>query len=360
MKKKTVWLGTAVFFMVSLLSAGSALPQAQKPIVLTFNHFLPPVGLMPDEYRKWGDMLEKRSNGRLQIKWYWSNSLFSMTQALQSVAADVADFGVASGAYFPTQLPTVLLLEHAYNASDLWAGTKAQTQIFQKFPFMEEEFKKNGVIRACPYASGTFQWFMKDNWNSSADFKGKVGRTMGGGRALWYQMMGLKPVFMAITEVYEAMSRGALWGFENTLNLANDLKQYEVINNLVLLNSGVVMSSYTIMNKKKFDSLPKDLQKIILDTGVDWAENSLARALIEKEKGIVQEWIEKRGIKVVKPKREDLAYMKKVGHEAALDLAKKQDVRLGTPGRTEKVLQALWEIVDKDEQRVAEKGYPWQ
>jgi TRAP-type C4-dicarboxylate transport system substrate-binding protein len=106
---------------------GIAWPQDQKPIELTFNHFVPSVGVMGDQYKKWGEMLEKRSNGRLKIKWFWSDSLFSMKEVLPSVAAGVADFGVGSGAYFPNQLPTIMTLEHAYNASDLWAGTRAQT-----------------------------------------------------------------------------------------------------------------------------------------------------------------------------------------------------------------------------------------
>jgi TRAP-type C4-dicarboxylate transport system substrate-binding protein len=121
-----------------------------------------------------------------------------------------------------------------------------------------------------------------------------------------------------------------------------------------------VMSSYTIMNLKKFQSLPPDLQKILIDTGVDWAENSLAKALYQKEQGIQQEWISKRGIKVVKPKADDLAYIKKTGRDAALELAKKQDVRMGTPGKTEKVLQTLWEFVDQEESIVATKGHPWK
>jgi TRAP-type C4-dicarboxylate transport system substrate-binding protein len=360
MKRQMVCLGMAVFFALSLLWAGNAPAQAPKPIELTFNHFLPSVGLMTDEYKKWGDMVEKRSNGRLKIKWFWSNSLFSMTEALPSVAAGVADFGVASGAYFPTQLPTVLALEHAYNSSDVYVGIKAQTMLFKQFPDMEKEFERNGVLRAAPYGSGTFQFYLKGTWASSADFKGKVGRTMGGGRAVWYEKMGLKPVFMAITDVYEAVERGALWGFENTLNLSNDLKLYEVINTLVPLNSGTVMSSYTIMNLKKFQSLPPDLQKILIDTGVDWAENSLAKALYEKEQGIQQDWITKRGIKVVKPQADDLAYIKKTGRDAALELAKKQDVRMGTPGKTENVLQTLWKFADQEEQIVATKGHPWK
>jgi len=200
---------------------------------------------------------------------------------------------------------------------------------------------------------------MKEKWNSPEDFKGKVGRTMGGGRATWYEKMGLKPVFMAITEVYEAMARGALWGFENTLNLANDLKQYEVVKTLVFLNSGTVMSSYTIMNLKKFNSLsPKD-QQIILDVGVEWGENMIARAIHEKETTLVEEW-KKKGVSVVYPTAKDLAYMKKLAREGATDLAKKQDEKMGTPGRTVKVLEALWSDVDKLEAEVAQKGHPWK
>ena len=360
MKRQMVCLAITVVFALSLLWAGNALAQAPKPIELTFNHFVPAVGLMGDQYKKWGEMLEQRSNGRLKIKWFWSNSLFSMTQALPSVASGVADFGVGSGAYFPTQLPTILALEHAYNSSDVYAGIKAQNQLFKRIPDLDKECESNGVKRVCAYGSGTFQWFLKGNWASSADFKGKVGRTMGGGRAVWFEKLGLKPVFMAITEVYEAMERGALGGFENTLNLSNDLKLYEVINTLVLVNSGTVMSSLTFMNLNKFNSLPPDLQKIILDTGVDWSENSLGRALAEREKAIAQEWKDKRGIKVVIPKADDLAFMKKTARDAALDLAKKQDTRMGTPGKTEKILHTLWGIVDQDERTIAEKGYPWK
>jgi len=113
------------------------------------------------------------------------------------------------------------------------------------------------------------------------------------------------------------------------------------------------------MNLKKFKSLSPDLQKIIVDVGVEWAENSLARALYEKESTILPAW-SKKGIKVVKLRADDLAYIKKTARDAALDLAKKQDVRMGTPGKTERVLRGLWEFVDKEEEIVATKGHPWK
>jgi TRAP-type C4-dicarboxylate transport system substrate-binding protein len=342
-----------------IFSASNALPQTPKPIELTFNHFAPSVGLMAEEYKKWGDLIEKRTEGRIKIKWYWSGSLFSMTEALPSVAAGVADFACTSAPFYPTQLPTIFTLEHAYNSSNLWAGMRAQTLVYKKYPHMEREWENSGVKRVAPYTTGTFQWFLKGKWNSPEDFKGKVGRTMGGGRALWYEKMGMKPLFMSITDVYEAVGRGAIWGLENTLSLSNDLKLYEAIDTMVMVNSGTVMSASTIMNLKRFNSLsPKD-QKILIDTGVEWGENMMARAVYEKEAILVEEW-KKRGISVVYPTAKDLANMKKIGRDAAMDFAKKQDEKNNTPGRTVSVLGTLWDDVDKLEAEVAQKGYPWK
>ena len=361
MGRKMMFWGVAIFWAMSLLIMGSAVPASAKTVELTFQNFLPSVGLMSDEYRKWGELVEKRTEGRVKIKWFWSNALFSMTEVLQSVDKGVADFGIASGAYFPTQLPTIMVFEHAYNASDLWVGMRATGNLFHKrMPELQKEYEASGVKWVCPYTSGTFQWFLKGDWTGPESFKGKVGRTMGGARATWFQKLGLKPVFLAITDVYEAVERGTVWGFENTLNLANDLKQYEVLNNLVVLKSGVVMSSGTVMNLKKFNSLSKKDQKAIMDVGVEWGENMMARRIYEREKDLVKEWKEKRGINIIYPTEKQIAEMKKLGREAAMDLAIAQDKKLGPKGKVVKTLEALWDEVAKAEKELKDKGYPWK
>ena len=361
LRKKVIGAGIAIVFAAALLAGGLVFPKPAKAVEFTFQHFLPPVGLMSDEYRKWGDLVEKKTEGRVKIKWFWSNALFSMTESLQSVAQGVADFGIGSGAYFPTQLPTIMVFEHAYNAQDLWVGMRATSNLMLKrMPELNKEYEANGVKWVCPYTSGTFQWFLKGDWKGPESFKGKVGRTMGGARATFYKMLGMKPVFLAITDVYEAVERGTVWGFENTLNLANDLKQYEVVNNLVTMRSGVVMSSSTFMNLKKFNSLSKKDQKAILDAGVEWGENMMARRIYNREKELVQEWKNKRGIHIINPTKEQNAYMKSLGRKAAMELAKAQDKRLGPKVHVVKALETLWDEVSKAEKIVATKGYPWK
>jgi TRAP-type C4-dicarboxylate transport system substrate-binding protein len=303
-------------------------------------------------------MIEKNTGGRVKIKFYWANALMSPKETLPGIASGVADIGIASGAYDPAKLPGMQILEHAYNASDIWVGVRATNRLFQTMPVLQQQLNRNGVTWVAPYTSGTFQFFLKDKWNSPADFKGKVVRSMGGARALWYEKLGAKPVFIQVNEIFEVMERGTIWGMENTLSLADNLKHYEIVKTLVVLNSGVVMSNACAMNLKKFNSLPKDIQKIIVDTGADWGENYLARAIAETEQAIVEAW-EKKGIKVVKPSAQDLAMMKKAGREAATELAEKEDQKLKTPGQVAGILKALWTEVDKAEKELADKGYPW-
>ena len=358
-RRRFLWVGLIVCFSMTVLTFGSSTAAPPKPIELTFNHFTPPVGIMAENYKTWASMIEERTGGRVKIKFYWSSALFGMKEVLKSIAGGIADIGFMHGAYEPSAAPLGLILDTTYNADDLWGGPRAHSRLYETVPELKNEYLKNGVQWIAPYTSGTFQWFMRDKWTGSDDFKGKVGRIMGGARTLWYDKLGMKGVFLPVNEIYEATERGTIWGFENTLNLANDLKHQEVIKTVVLLNSGVVMGTYTIMNKKKFDSLPKDVQKIILATGKEWGENLVCRTIYEKEQRIIGEWA-KMGITAAKPSPDDLKKMKKIAKEANLEFAKQQDVKRKTPGQSVKILETLWKEVEKAEAELAQKGLPWK
>lgn len=356
--KKLFLLGIA-FFLISNISTGNGLLAAsEKPVVLTYTHFIPSVGLMGDLWKKWAALIEERTGGRVKIKFFWSLSLMQQTEVLQGVSQGIADIGIISGGYFPTQLPKIMILEHAYNASDVWVGARATWRLYQSIPDLQDELAKSNLINIAPYASGVFQLFTKDAWSGSESMRGRTIRTMGGPRATWYTNLGAKPVFMQVNDCYEAIERGVLWGFENTLNLANDLKQYEVVKTLVLVNSGIVGSTTNGMNLKKFKSLPQDIQKIIMDVGTYWGDNILARGIYEREKNIIEEW-KKKGITIARPSSQDIAKMKKVARDAAMELAIKQDERYKTAGQTVKILKTFYSEVDKAERELAEKGYPW-
>jgi TRAP-type C4-dicarboxylate transport system substrate-binding protein len=191
MRTRKVFLGTAVLLAISCFFVSSL---SAAPVELVFNHFVPSVGIIGEQYQKLGSMIEKNTGGRVKIKFYWANALMSPKETLPGIASGVADIGIASGAYDPAKLPGMQILEHAYNASDIWVGVRATNRLFQTMPVLQQQLNRNGVTWVAPYTSGTFQFFLKDKWNSPADFKGKVVRSMGGARALWYEKLGAKPL----------------------------------------------------------------------------------------------------------------------------------------------------------------------
>ena len=72
MVRKMIFWSVAVFWGLNFLNMGSAVPASAQTMELTFQTSMPPAGLMSDVYRKWGELIEKRTEGRVKIKWIWS------------------------------------------------------------------------------------------------------------------------------------------------------------------------------------------------------------------------------------------------------------------------------------------------
>lgn len=332
-----------------------------QPIKLTFQIHVAPTTNAGKAYTEYGRMIEERTQGKVTIEFFWSNSLFALNEALRATADGIADMALVSGGYFPGELPITGTFEHAFNASDLWVGQRATSRLQLESKALQQEYERNGVKWVAPFTSGTFQFFLPkaSSWSTNSDFSGRSIRTSGGARAEWQKALGAEPIFMAITEVYEAAERGVIWGFENTLGLADDLKHNEIVGSVIHVNSGVVMGAATIMDLDRWNSLPEPIQKIILDTGIEWGETVQARSIIEAERSIQEKW-EAQGIRFIAPSAEDLDQMRKLGREVASNAAVAADARAGSDNAARETLEELWRKVDEAEAERQANGYPWE
>lgn len=356
----------AAALTVTVLAGGVAIAddmttaiEKLDPIELTFGIFVPPTSILGQTYSEYGKMLEERSQGKITLRYFWSGSLFSLPEALQSVGDGIADMGLMSAGYTPADMPVTSLLEHAYNASDIWVGQRATGRLHAQSEVLQEEFKRNRVKWVAPYASGTYQFFFGKGtqWNSVEDFKGRTLRTTGGTRSPWHSLLGAEPIFMSVNEIYEAADRGVIWGFENTLSLADDLKQGEVVGTLLKLDSGVVMGASTVMNLDKWNSFSPEIQKLIIDTGIEWAETVQAKALIEQEQSIVEDWTSKGIIIMTPDERSDLEF-RRLALESADDAAAEVDKTLGSTAGSQ-TLADLRALVDEANLELKNNGHPW-
>lgn len=104
-----------------------------------------------------------------------------------------------------------------------------------------------------------------------------------------YRAFGANPTAMAYTEVYNGLQQGVVEGQENPFANIYSMRFYEVQKYLTL--TGHAYHTYAaIMNKKAWQSLPPDLQKVVkaaFDTGRDYA-----RELTEKEDARIRKEIE--------------------------------------------------------------------
>src|SRR5690625_1556313 len=102
-----------------------------------------------------------------------------------------------------------------------------------------------------------------------------------------YRAYGANPTAMAFTEVYNGLQQGVVEGQENPLANIYTMKFHEV--QKYLTNTNHTYHTYAaVMNKAAWDSLPEDLQQVMLDAfevGRDFARE----ATIEDEVRFIDE-----------------------------------------------------------------------
>jgi len=113
------------------------------------------------------------------------------------------------------------------------------------------------------------------------------------GRAL-----GASPTPMAFTEVYTALSTGAVDGQDNPLPTVVDAKFYEVTNQIVL-TSHLVDLNYLAMAKSTWDSLTEE-QQATVQAAADAAAESARQKQLELEAGLV-EFLREQGLAIYEP-----------------------------------------------------------
>ena len=110
--------------------------------------------------------------------------------------------------------------------------------------------------------------------------------------------LGAAPTPMAFSEVYTALSTGAVDGQDNPLPTVVDAKFYEVTKQIVL-TSHLVDLNYIAIGKGVWDGMSPD-QQASVQKAADAAAESGRKKQLEKEDSLVA-FLEKQGVAVYKP-----------------------------------------------------------
>ena len=247
-------------------------------------------------FEKWGEILEKRSNGRIKVKHFPAGQLGNYTQLIegnrlgtiqataggpdteQSLAPEIAITGLG------------FIFKDEAHVDSILQGTIGKE--------ISEIARKKTGVEFVAYGEVGFRHLLANRPIANlAELKGLKLRVPE--LKLWvdfWKALGANPTPLAYAEQYNALSTGVIDGLEADFFSIDGFKWYEKAKYLTLTYHWFLPKAIRV-NAKWLDGLPDDLQKIVRDTAKEvFAEQ---RRISRAKTANALEVLEGHGVKVL-------------------------------------------------------------
>jgi len=293
---KLVGLAIIALFIGSLLPASSM----AAPIKLNYANF-PPAPTFPCvQMERWKKEVEKRTGGKVAIKTFPGGTLLGAKNMMDGVIAGTADIGCLCMAYQPGRFLVTNATALPVGFPNATVASLALWDIYNKYK--PKAFAKVKVLTMFTCAPANI--YAKKPVKNLEDLKGLELRASGGvAQAL--KALGATPVGMPQSATPEALQKGVVQGAASSLETLMDFKYAEICKYVTIFN-GPVYPFAVVMNVDKWNSLPKDVQKVMDGMGVEqafWTGNYM-----DKHVNKSVEWSKKNhNIEITKLTKKELA-----------------------------------------------------
>jgi TRAP-type C4-dicarboxylate transport system substrate-binding protein len=309
----------------------------EKVYKLKYSDWGPPFIDLGVRAKEWIQVLYERSGGRLEVAGFWSESLLKRPDTIRGCEAGLADIvlyvlGAVPGVHkinrvidLPgTGMPGQTAMRDIYNA------------LYAKYPEFEEEYGDTFPIfmRGLPaeHIHTTGKFHLVKTPEDLAGLKTYANQ-------LWSDQLaskGASVINPTVMDMYMSLDTNLIqgmfvhWLFTYSFGLTELFKYHAVCG-----ESGTGMQTFGyIMNRESFENLPPDLQKIFIDTQLEWSQISLdeddpatlaAGEALAKELGnevyYMTEEEQQQWVDFAKPIHEQwIADMEKEGYSNARDI----------------------------------------
>jgi tripartite ATP-independent transporter DctP family solute receptor len=278
MQLSRVALLVAVAAIASAIVASDATSQTR----LRFGHDQP-VGSMYDEgHQALKKIVADKSGNKIQIDIFPAAQLGSEVAMIEGVRIGSIDGAVIHVANASTVIPELSLFSVSYLFKD---GNHFEAVVNDpKFKQRIESLvadKKLGLKVIGYYSAGVRNVYTRKGPASTPEeLKGTKIRVMNNPiEAKIWSTIGTIPTPMNFGEVYQSLQTGVLDAAENGLAVIESNRHYEAAKTIILTEHQRSLS-LLFFNERKFNSLPADQQKALLEAG---AEASIAQRKRDNE-----------------------------------------------------------------------------
>jgi TRAP-type C4-dicarboxylate transport system substrate-binding protein len=239
------------------------LPAAAKTIELRFaTAFSPKHTMQKMVFEPWAKNISELTNGRVKVKFFPGGALGKAKDLYAVVENGIADIIYTIHDYTPGRFPLTNVFELPFMGESATDFAKAMWLIYEKFPEFQKEYRAVKVLALWCHPPGSFFTTQKP-FRKTVDLKGMKIRTSSPFVTKALKKFGAAPVSMPVTEIYTALERGVVDGTVLPYEAIWVFKMADLVKYATEKTKFYTMTKTVMMNKKKWESLPKDIQKIL-------------------------------------------------------------------------------------------------
>jgi TRAP-type C4-dicarboxylate transport system substrate-binding protein len=269
----------------------------------------PTINAAPDQFaREYGALLEKDTGGRIKAEVYPANQLGSIPRQIEGT-----QFGSIQCSIIPPEFFVGIDDRFEVLATPGLVASMEQGQRVAADPAVRKLFLGLGADKGL-YGVGLFMAeqsavISKTPIRHLADFKGKKLRIFASQfQSVAFERLGVTPVAMSLGDVLPAIQQGAIDGAIAGLTIYTGMHFQDAAKYVTTTNQPAIFLIVEL-NRKWYESLPADLQKIVDDDAVKEvaAINSWTIDFNNKAR---QRWLGMGGELISLPADEQAAMMK--------------------------------------------------
>lgn len=239
-----------------------------KPIELTYSIFFPATAPQTQVAMDWAKEIERRTHNRVKITIFSGGTLTAADKCYDGVVKGISDIGMSCFAYTSGRFPLTEVADLPLGMKSGLIATKMINAYYRKFQPKELEDVK------VMYLHGHGPGFLhtKTAVAKLEDLKGMKIRCTGLAKKI-VEKLGAVPVSMTMGETYDALSRGVVDGSMAPMESLKTWRWGEVVKfTTESWGSAYSTGFFVVMNKQKWNSLPKGVRLMIEQVNKEWIE----------------------------------------------------------------------------------------
>jgi len=204
----------------------------------------------------------------------YAGSLLKATTVLQGVADGIADIGYVPTIFHPDKLPLEQIsFVTPFCTTDVSVVTDAMSKLYSAQPAMAAQYDKFNQVRLAGTGVDSYELISSKPIRSFDDLSDiKIGTA--GAALSWMRGVDVVPVSSNMMEYYNSTQSGVYDSFIIMPSTMPGMRYAEVAPFVTEVNFGAMYAAVLTINKNSLARLPEEVQKVILEVGVDFGHDA--------------------------------------------------------------------------------------